>query len=957
MINVNGDMSSDIDQNTTDIAVIQDTLDAHLHKTLLDLSFPFDAHTISAEAGDIPDFAAAGWVANKPEIVKTTYQGLDVFVFPGTNSPETGNFILEKHLALQDFQNLHSFGGVFGGEVALDADLGELGFFASYELNIGTQILQADGITPVFTANYKRFGLFFQHDNTNVTLIASGGVTGLIFNGVDTASVTDWQGNTVINIVPEILPGEFFKFEIHIRDGLDKPAFLYVNDILVGNPTITAGRGFNTVIYEGGSATGTLRYTYVRNFGDTINTSENVVIANKADLENSRGVKIVIPNGTRDYSILLEKDLHLPVGFTYEIISQTIGTLAWSPKGTCSNTSHIAQFSCEKLKETWDETSFCEINTITDQTICDTGSPGLWDPIKGVCVIPSTESDCASSGYLWHDGWCSDGESSNKETCELKPINDWNDDNNGIAGTIEGFSSGKTELKGLMEIVKTNILKDGAQFVAKTTLTEFESLRTGMISYSGMSLLVVDGLTVVFSARMMRFVNEVRGSSTIVTRPSVEFEFTEGLQASDDLGVVHFYEAVDGTIFGSAKTDWSTPIQRRDYAYLGNADVNLSKNGFVQANNPLVSAFGLLNAFGDYLAIGGSIKSAGGKVINFSTNLALNISGYTAVAWGRNFSNRAMPHTPTSTDIFNADLHLGYRNSDVSMVFGASSKNLNPTAYQKIENTNLSTVPAGKFTIQRAFQYPGTDYNMILFGSTLYDSLDQAILNASTERYNLHPSLVPACFLAYIVVKQDVTDLDDAIHNTKTAAILNYNGRTHPPTIGAEESPSLSLEAGGELRSMVDQYANDITDPIIFVDFEIGENSLYGCEWSSVSKSIKNTSQKDMVVNIVPQVGRRSTGQSVGLEIFIDISYDNGANYNVDIADTYATYQSIEAQIGSLTASVLIFRVVPNAQVRIGMMLSNDETEVGLISNGKGNPNPGASLSGRHLPSCILTVT
>jgi len=327
-----------------------------------------------------------------------------------------------------------------------------------------------------------------------------------------------------------------------------------------------------------------------------------------------------------------------------------------------------------------------------------------------------------------------------------------------------------------------------------------------MIAYAGMSLHATP-LTITFAERTMRFVDKVVGSAVIVNRPSTDFLFTESLNAPDDLGVVHFYENVAGAIFGTAKTNWSTPEQRRRYVYLGNADVNLAKDGFVQANNPLISAFGMLDAFSDYLAIGGSIKGAGGLVTASTTAInRLNISGYTAVAWGRNFGNAELPHTPTSIDIENADLHLGYRISETSMLFGPAVNALSFNKYQRLEDITLSDVPPDKWTILRVYQYPGTNYNMVIYGSTLYDSLDQAIANASTERYNLHPSLVPACFLAYIAIKGHLggNNIVLAIENRKVA-ILNYDGSSHPQTIGAEVSPSFSLQAGGRLRSMTDQ--------------------------------------------------------------------------------------------------------------------------------------------------------
>ena len=484
-----------------------------------------------------------------------------------------------------------------------------------------------------------------------------------------------------------------------------------------------------------------------------------------------------------------------------------------------------------------------------------------------------------------------------------------------------------------------------------------EAQQTGVIEYDGMSLTTaLPAFSVNFSARIMRFVDKVGNLEVIISRPAVNFTFTDGVTAPDDLGVVHFYEDISGNIFGSAKTDWTTPSQSRQFVYLGNADVNLAKDDFIQANNPLVSAYGLLDSVADARNIEGSVKGKGGKVS--ANGLGLDIGGYTAVAYGRNFGNKELPHTPTSSDITLANLHLGYKTSDISMFFGPEVTALDPANYQRIEDITLSLVPDGRYTIQRVYQYPGTTYNMVVYGSTLYDNLDQAIANASIERYNLHPSIVPACFLAYVVVRNDVTNLDTAIVDGH-ASILNYDGNNHPQTIGAEVSPTLSLEAGGKLRSMLDQFVDvsGASPAITFIDFEQKIDTLYGCEWDSTNKTLRNNSQKDMIVNINAQIGRRSVANAVGLELFIDVSYDDGATWNVDITDSYAIYKNIEASTASTAVSPPTFRVVSNAMVRFGMLLSQNADETGIIAVGEGTTQPAVSISSRELPSCELTIT
>lgn len=672
-------------------------------------------------------------------------------------------------------------------------------------------------------------------------------------------------------------------------------------------------------------------------------------------------------------------------------------------EGTCSDNLYSDQFTCEASLNTWTPNvgvNFGAVDLYINEVLLDIGSLALSNNAVNNVISISGASNTYVDYSIDNFGVTIYKESPEKTLIDVDMAHDviniitpggnrdyvttLQDDNprkignsikltaRNVGGSVtfrtedfnspqslfNGYNSYSIPIKLKSETVLTNLVDNGNIYQAIIPFDDGEGLRTGMIAYNGMSL-HQDTLTVTFSERVMRFVDKIKHTSVIVTKPATDFLFTNGLTAPDDLGVVHFYEDIEGNIFGSAKTDWSTPEQRRRYAYLGNADVNLTKDDFLQANNPLISAFGAVDTLFDILAIGGSIKGKGGIVSSPMTTtdfLGLNITGYTAVALGRNFGNKELPHTPTSDLITDAVLHLGYKTTAISMLFGPPTPAIDPTKYQRIEDTILTPVPSGKYTIQRVYQYPGTDYNMVIFGSTLYDNLEQAKLSASTERYNLHPSLTPACFLAYIIVRNDVTNLMVSITAPEpTAAILNYDGHTHPQTIGAEASPTLALRAGGSLRTMVDQYADITTNADVYIDFEF--TSLYGCIWNGTDKTLKNLSQKDMIVNLVAMVGRRSTSSSVDLEIFIDISYDDGVIWETSGGNTYAIFKSIENQFDSSAPMSLVFRVIPGAMIRIGIMISSSAAQVGIIAIGDGNIPPITSISNRAVPSCELTIT
>lgn len=300
----------------------------HLH-----LAYTFDEYRAEAEAGDFD--VHTGWtrtnalinfLATYTDIHGDTYNVIEV---PGSNT--SGNLKLINERTDSDFQNMHDYGEVFGGTLVLDIVDGELGCFTAIETTNGTDVKDEFG-HPVFNVNKQRLAAFFRHDNTNVNIQGIGGTAGVIFNGLDTVTVVDWKGDTVTNTVPEIVPGEFFKYEFHVRDGLTSTIFLYINGILVGNPTFsTASTVTGTHIYYAtGSSDSTNRHTYIRNFGATINTGPSELVVTKAELESVDSAVLVIPNGTRNYSLLLDKDLKLHIGFFYDILSQAKGTLTWS---------------------------------------------------------------------------------------------------------------------------------------------------------------------------------------------------------------------------------------------------------------------------------------------------------------------------------------------------------------------------------------------------------------------------------------------------------------------------------------------------------------------------------------------------------------------------------------------------------------------------------------------------
>lgn len=333
--------------------------------TKLDLSFSFDSHNIEAEAGNFEAHSLLGWTRNTNQIELDTYNGLPVFIIPDDDGSVD---LLEKNLNFQDIQNLHLYGGVFGGRTALDIPNGDNGMGATLETEQATSILNADGVTYPFSSDEKRrFRVRFEHDGTNV-IVTGDGITSTTLDGIGTVNVIDWDDIPHVITVPKVFAGEFFDFEIHIQNGLNQRNYLYLNGILIGHPTFavnSGGVGGNRLLYTSGSIAGTNRITYIRKFGATVNTSSSELLVTKEGLENANAINIIIPNGTRNYSVVIDKNLSLPVGYTFNFLSKTTGRVSWIPTSEEGISAVINGFATGNfLVSKLTETSL--INTLKD---------------------------------------------------------------------------------------------------------------------------------------------------------------------------------------------------------------------------------------------------------------------------------------------------------------------------------------------------------------------------------------------------------------------------------------------------------------------------------------------------------------------------------------------------------------------------------------------------------------
>jgi hypothetical protein len=236
---------------------------------------------LEAEAGNWDYHAALGWTRSQDNMELFIYTGDGrqvVFINPDRDG---SIYTYQQSLILKEIQSLHSFGGTFGGRIALDAIEGGQGLFSAFETQQANAIVDSNGDQVFFGSADRRINAAYTSVDLHVAIKDLEGTTGITLDGVSTIEVIDELGNTITSTAPAVLLGDYFDYKLKIINGLDNTMFLYVEDILVGNPTFdfnSGGKGGNRLLYTSGSSAGVDRVTYIRTFGAVINVENPLTI-------------------------------------------------------------------------------------------------------------------------------------------------------------------------------------------------------------------------------------------------------------------------------------------------------------------------------------------------------------------------------------------------------------------------------------------------------------------------------------------------------------------------------------------------------------------------------------------------------------------------------------------------------------------------------------------------------
>lgn len=100
-----------------------------------------------------------------------------------------------------------------------------------------------------------------------------------------------------------------------------------------------------------------------------------------------------------------------------------------------------------------------------------------------------------------------------------------------------------------------------------------------------------------------------------------------------------------------------------------------------------------------------------------------------------------------------------YQDGGGGYTFDAPTTAVDPDSYDDGTGT-LAAVPAGKWTLQKVFFFPGTGRHVVQYGQALYDTVEEAFANRGNEN-QVFAGAENSTFRAWLAVQEGATDLSD----------------------------------------------------------------------------------------------------------------------------------------------------------------------------------------------------
>jgi hypothetical protein len=202
-----------------------------------------------------------------------------------------------------------------------------------------------------------------------------------------------------------------------------------------------------------------------------------------------------------------------------------------------------------------------------------------------------------------------------------------------------------------------------------------------------------------------------------------------------------------------------TNQELRTVIFLGGVDhaggtINNTFSVQVPSFAPGLSVRDLARAIGDLNLSGNTFSAA-------ATNLTIAKNVGQSFSFGRNTAtDKNNPHIISQPFLSPVTFNYIYRNGIGGTSVSASGTNINPLNFDNGTGA-LATVGVNDFAFQQFLLFPNSNNVFIQYGTTTYNTLNEAINGLSTTTFPVLPGFTSAMRRGVLIVKRGTTDLSD----------------------------------------------------------------------------------------------------------------------------------------------------------------------------------------------------
>ena len=178
-----------------------------------------------------------------------------------------------------------------------------------------------------------------------------------------------------------------------------------------------------------------------------------------------------------------------------------------------------------------------------------------------------------------------------------------------------------------------------------------------------------------------------------------------------------------------------------------------------------ITSYALAQQTYEFIRVFGPIKKSGHSISAGTTSLTIDRDAGIAFALGRNYVNNPNEPSLISDPAQDEATIFRYYKSGSEFVTVPNNATIDPGNYNTPDTpTGLTSVPGGKFTIQRIFYFPDQPNILaVYYGRDVYNSINTAVENLDFEPFEeIENTIEQAIFLGHVVVKGNATDLSDS---------------------------------------------------------------------------------------------------------------------------------------------------------------------------------------------------